>query len=214
MSTVTGHVAKARNVIGFAVWLAVLAFLGGCVRDEYPVARSAVHEIDALRPGSSYTTNGVAALRTEVMPVRIGDGFTAYERARILRAVNEWNYALNGHVRFEIVEEEAPYEIVASSLRAPNPPPGVRPKYLLANTPPPMSGPMISQVFVQRLGNRDLKALMLHELGHMLGLPHANAGVMSPDYDLIGWRCIDKTTATALAIKRNLPLGQFNWCES
>jgi hypothetical protein len=213
MSTVTGHVAKARNVIGFAVWLAVLAFLGGCVRDEYPVARSAVHEIDALRPGSSYTTNGVAALRTEVMPVRIGDGFTAYERARILRAVNEWNYALNGHVRFEIVSENAPYEIVASSLKAPNPPPGLRLRYLLASTPPQLNGRTSSQVFVQRLGNRDLKALMLHELGHMLGLPHAREGVMSADYDLVEWRCIDKTTAAALAAKLNLPVGQLNWCE-
>src|SRR5207253_9723328 len=58
-------------------------------------------------------------------------------------------------------------------------------------------------VYLDRLGNRDLGGVMLHELGHALGLGHdANGRLMSAHYSGNNQRCIDRAAVMALAAKR------------
>lgn len=191
-----------------------LGLLCGCLQEGTALLDASSHRLSSLQTNSLYTENRRGEEQGELLQVRIDGGFTAHDRAKILRAVNEWNHVLNGHARFEIVETDASYRILALGVGAPNPPPGMRSRYLLANVVGRPDGSMTALVFIDRLGNRDLTALMLHEFGHMLGLPHAAEGVMSPEYDLLQWRCVDKEAAAALAARRGLPVDQLNWCDA
>lgn len=190
-----------------------LGLLCGCLQQEHALLEAPGPRPAAVQPSSPYTANRTEAARNEVLSVRIDAGFDAYERAKILRAVNEWNHVLNGHARFEIVETNARYQVLAVNGGQANSPAGLRIRSVLATVVGTSDARKAALVFVDRLGNRDLKALMLHEFGHILGLPHATEGVMSPEYDLVQWRCIGRTSAAALAARRGLPLTQLNWCE-
>jgi hypothetical protein len=54
--------------------------------------------------------------------------------------------------------------------------------------------------------------VVLHELGHALGLGHDNGGLMAARYHPSSQQCVDKSAAQAVAAKRALPVGQLNWC--
>jgi hypothetical protein len=137
-----------------------------------------------------------------------------------LRAVNEWNVALNGFVRLAIVDDSAP----GASQRQPRPwtimtANGVGPRaapgstIALAHTQavPGAGGLMI--VYRDRIGMRDLGSVVMHELGHVLGLGHGPKGLMAAHYHPTDQQCIDKATIADVAAQRRLPISQLNWCQ-
>jgi putative peptidase family protein len=69
-------------------------------------------------------------------------------------------------------------------------------------------------VYLDRIGMRDLGGIVMHELGHVLGLGHSEGGLMAARYHPTNQQCIDKATITAVAAKRRLPVDQLNWCET
>ena len=61
--------------------------------------------------------------------------------------------------------------------------------------------------------NLSLENVMLHELGHVLGLNHnPRSRLMSTDYVLDQQGCVDKVTVETLATLKHLPLNELNWC--
>jgi hypothetical protein len=65
-----------------------------------------------------------------------------------------------------------------------------------------------------RLGGRDLKTIIMHEVGHLLGAAHVNmkGSLMYPAY---GWNqvsCIDKVTVAQVAGYLELDMKQMNYC--
>lgn len=210
----------------------LLSLLPGCIESGYlvtslaadPVANgpSATTQVSALR----YTNNRPAATVEETVPLHVAGPFGLGDRAKILRAVNEWNVALNGFVRFEILDDAAaptadprqprPWTIMAAQGVGTGVGPRVAPgpTIALAHTlaVPGAGGLMI--VYLDRIGRRDLGGVVMHELGHVLGLGHGERGLMAAHYHPTDQQCVDKATISAVAAKRRLAVGHLNWCET
>jgi hypothetical protein len=201
----------------------LLSLLPGCMESGYLVTSLAGDPAAAVRPaqgaGLRYTNHLPAATAEEIVPLRIKGSFAPGDRAKILRAVNEWNVALNGFVRFTIVEDSAasaanarPWSIMAAEGIGPRVVPG--PTIALAHTQPLPGAGGLMIVYVDRIGTRDLGSVVLHELGHVLGVGHGEKGLMAAHYHPADQQCVDKATITAVAAKRRLAVDQLNWCEA
>ena len=107
------------------------------------------------------------------------DTFSLHERAKILRAVNEWNVVLNGFVRFEIMPDgndgspgARQHWVITSKQGGQST--GL-PTTLAATYPVTDVGGLMV-IYVERIGRRDLGGVVMHELGHVLGLGHSTKG--------------------------------------
>src|ERR1044072_8555001 len=100
----------------------LLSLLPGCMESGYLVTSLASDPAAAVRPAQGtalrYTNHRPAATAEEIVPLRIKGSFSPGDRAKILRAVNEWNVALNGFVRFTIVEDSG---VAAANARPSRP---------------------------------------------------------------------------------------------
>jgi hypothetical protein len=198
-----------------------LLTLGGCLGPDYLVTSigpSAAEEDAHLREGEPhYTSHRAAAAKPEIVRLAIDDQFDMYQRAKILRAVNEWNQVLNGFVRFDIdpAADHGQLWIIVPE-RGGHPPPvaGMIVGHALAatQTAAPIGG--VVTVYVDRVRGYDLASVMRHELGHVLGLGHDASGrLMSSRYTANRQQCIDRAAAEAVAANRRLPAAELNWCE-
>ena len=99
---------RRKIMIPLVMPLLILPLLGGCVSSDHLVASKpadtlTIEEITSLREYvPDYTAHHAATAKPEIVRIAIDDQFTLYERAKILRAVNEWNQVLNGFVKFDI----------------------------------------------------------------------------------------------------------------
>jgi len=201
--------------------LLFLLMLGGCLGPDYLVTSigpSAPEEAANLHEHDPhYTSHRSAAAKPEIVRLAIDEQFNMYQRAKILRAVNEWNYVLNGFVRFDIdpaADKGQMWVIVPMLGGRPPPVQGTIFGHALAATQsaPPIGG--IVTVYVDRVRGYDLTSVMRHELGHVLGLGHdPNGRLMSSRYTMSRQQCIDRAAAEAVAANRTLPPAELNWCE-
>jgi hypothetical protein len=201
--------------------LLFLLMLGGCLGPDYlvtSIGSSVPEEAANLREGEPhYTAHHAVAAKPEIVRIAIDDQFDMYQRAKILRAVNEWNHVLNGFVRLDInpAADKEPVWIIVP-VRGGRPPPvsGMIVGHALAATQAvePLGGVVI--VYVDRVRGYDLASVMRHEFGHVLGLGHdPNGRLMSSRYTASRQQCIDRAAAEAVAASRTLPPAALNWCE-
>ena len=179
----------------------------------------------AALPSRPYTNRPVYKGRTEVMTIRIDHQFDAAERSKVLKAIAEWNHVLNGHIRFDVsavafgvgASQSAPpasassgtWVIAHAAGRGPDR--GNAGDALAVTQRTPGGGLMI--LYDDAIGSADLGNIVLHELGHVLGLGHDRVTrLMSTNYLSDRQGCVDEETVKALAALRKLPIDQLNWC--
>jgi hypothetical protein len=159
---------------------------------------------------------------SRTLTVYVDRDFGSAERDRIGFALEQWNHVLNGLVRFRatLLPPDPSDQTLAQIRRSgawivakvDSRHPAARDRTALAMTVGGRGGGFV-YVISDRFGTRDLTAVMLHELGHVLGAGHDPHGhLMAPVYDRSNGHCIDRGAVAMVAQAQHLPLNQLNWC--
>ena len=213
----------------FFAQIAICVVLGACADSSCLVSATADAQPceGAQATAVRYAISPAESHSRRVVAVRIDRQFSAYERAKVLRAVNDWNHALNDYIRLEMSPEgfdTAAFTttnrprldgwVVAKSdsshglLQAP----GMR--RTLALTFSNHAGAFVL-LAADRVGTKDLTTILKHEFGHALGAGHdSRSALMHPFYGGDRQGCIDEYAMRAVAKAQRLPLEAFNWCEA
>lgn len=214
-----GRVIASRLAGGLALIAAGLLL--------YAAPASAASPREREVPPFQYTAHGArAAAASQIIPLYIDRDFDENERQRIVMAMRQWNYVLNGYVRFDahLLPEDASRAALAQvrrrggwvvarvDSRHPVAQRGEGEKALAVTVTGGRDGGFV-YVIADRIGGRDLTGVVLHEFGHVLGAGHGQHGLMAPVYSLDGARCIDYAAAGLVAQAQRLPLAGMNWCE-
>jgi hypothetical protein len=137
--------------------------------------------------------------------------FTDEQRAKILRAVNEWNVALNGKLRFELLADanQSPIWAIVAVTHSPR----RRDTETLGLTLPFPKGGGVVLIHLDQIGRRDVGAVTLHELGHVLGLQHDGSHrLMAAFYSGREQKCVDYPAMAQVATLHHLELRELKWC--
>lgn len=163
-----------------------------------------------------------AAAGSRTLTLYVDRDFDPAERERIGLALQQWNHVLNGLVRLRptLLPPDPSSQTLAQIRRSgawivakvDSRHPAGRERTALAMTVGGRGGEFV-YVIADRFATRDLTAVLLHELGHVLGAGHDPHGhLMAPVYDRSNGHCIDRGAAAMVASAQHLPLNQLNWC--
>ncbi|GEP53022.1 hypothetical protein RSO01_01880 [Reyranella soli] len=208
---VTVLMASGLALLALAVALSLMTAAAATGEARYDV--SAYRYTD--RPSA-------AAASARTLTVYVDHDFDATERERIGLALQQWNHVLNGFVRLRpvLLPADASDRAMAQLRRqgawivakVDSRHPAACDRGALAMTVGNRGGGFV-YVIADRFAVRDLTAVMLHEIGHVLGAGHDPQGhLMAPVYDGNNGHCIDRAAVSMVASAQRLPLGQLNWC--
>jgi len=184
---------------------------------------SAVPASAATMGGWRYTDHAAPATSGRTIDLYVDRDFDNYERGRIVAAMRQWNYVLNGFVRFHArtlpdnptramlarIKRSGGWVVARVDSRHPMARQGEGVN-ALAVTAGGNGG--FVYVISDRIGQRDLTGVVMHEFGHVLGAGHGGSGLMAPVYNPAMGRCIDREAVALVASVHRLPLGRLNWC--
>jgi len=195
---------------GLALLLAALLF-------------SAIPAGAATMGGWRYTDRAAPVTAGRSIELYVDRDFDDYERGRIVAAMRQWNYVLNGFVRFHArtlpdnptrallarIKRSGGWVVARVDSRHPMARQGEGVN-ALAVTAGGNGG--FVYVISDRIGQRDLTGVVMHEFGHVLGAGHGGHGLMAPVYNQAMGRCIDREAVALVASVHRLPLDRLNWC--
>lgn len=176
-------------------------------------------------PPVQYTDHAQPASTGRTIPLYVDSDFPDVQRQAIVSAMRQWNYALNGYVRFSArvlprntdsydiarLRRSGAWIVAAVDSHHPIAQKGEGAHALAVTVGNGHDG--FVYVIEDRLGSRDLAGVIMHEFGHVLGAGHDQAGLMGPVYNAAAAQCIDRDAISMVASAQRLPLRQLNWCE-
>jgi hypothetical protein len=197
------HIFAVSSLIAI---FTVLSFFSTSTRAQVVASASAT---------ARYLQQPASTAAPKTIALTLEGSFNADETANIQRAVQEWNHALNGFIRLDLVAGRggsSSWSIRAERGGSPHTTkPGGQPLASSQTGFLGIGGTML--IYVDRIGTRDLRGIVMHEIGHVLGLNHDHGNLMSARYQPTGDQCIDRATIETVAARHSLPAASLNWCE-
>lgn len=173
-----------------------------------------------------YTVNDqhTAVVPKKVIPIWIDKNFGAADQIAIDDAIRQWNYAMNGYIRLEVVDTSFDMEVpkIVDSVRRdgwlfmkiahdnPMVPENTKGYWTIGFTE--RVGGHHLYLVRDRLGNDDVFGVTLHEIGHLMGSDHVGIRLMYPHYTRARFQCIDWETIRAVAGYWELDPANLNFC--
>lgn len=176
-----------------------------------------------------YTRNTVyqPAAQAPVYPVYVDKQFSGDDRLAIQDALQQWDYALNGHARFVIVDTSFDMEMdklqraqrddafLIMMVHSDNPiiPTNIAPgQWCLGWTP--YTGSHWIRLVRDRLDtSTDVKLVLMHEIGHALGADHDGSGLMYNKYSPEQYQCVDYGAVVQVARWYHWDVHTLNYCQ-
>ena len=167
---------------------------------------------------------------TIVQKIWIDNAFGESDMVEIQAAMDRWTYALNGYMTFEMEE----FDVINGSLQPyrecfngkawcfmkinhtssmligqDHSETGI---HVLAFTD--RVGGHLLYVVRDRIMNEQMKGLMMHEVGHLLGANHIDedSDLMAPIFTNENTQCVDKHTLEQVAQFEHFPVNNMNYC--
>lgn len=173
-----------------------------------------------------YTSNSPAKPVSDITPVWIDETFSPSFKQTIRAAFKEWNTALNGYGYFEVISEDFDLDIdVIKQVLATDQGVIVLNRSLTDKIVMDMPEGVLAwvseleahdlNIVTKRIGTRNLKTIVMHEIGHTLGVGHlpVKGSLMFPIYESES-NCIDKLTIMMLSsIHSKYDYKQMSYCE-
>ena len=171
-----------------------------------------------------YTNHPARASTGRNLYMFVDRDFDPRDRDRIVSAIRQWNYVLNGFVQIHArllpenatsetimrIKQSGGWAVVRVDSRHPIAHQGEGLHALAVTVGNNRAG--VVYVISDRIGRRDLTGVVMHEFGHVLGAGHDAAGLMAPVYSADGSHCIDRAAAAMVANAQHLPIASLNWC--
>ena len=164
-----------------------------------------------------------APVRT--IPIWIDKNFGAADKVEIDKAVDAWNFAMNGYVVLKVVDTNFDMEVekiveqvtkggwLFMKIESTNKlvPAQDEKGYWTIGFCEQVGGHHMYLVR-DRLQNQDVFGVTLHEIGHLMGSPHTGQRLMYPHYTRARFQCIDYDTQVKVAKFFDVPLSGLNYC--
>lgn len=159
------------------------------------------------------------------IPIWVSKDLGEADKIEISRAVEQWNFVLNGYVHLDIVDTHFDMEISAikesvkkggwlimpidskSSLIPIQTKPGLWTLAFVESI-----GGSHMYLVRERLGNEDVFGVVMHEIGHLLGAPHVGHKLMFNIFTRYRYQCVDYETAKAVAEYQGIAPEDLNYC--
>jgi hypothetical protein len=159
------------------------------------------------------------------IPIWIDKNFGEADKVEIDKAVDSWNYAMNGYVKLKVVDTQFDMEIdkIVTQVNA-----GgwlflkidSKSKLVPAQSEKgfwtigfcEQIGGHHMYLVRDRLTNDDVYGVTLHEIGHLMGSGHTGQRLMYPHYSRARFQCIDYDTMVKVSSFFDLELDNLNYC--
>lgn len=160
----------------------------------------------------------------KVYNIYVDDSFGEADKVEIGKAIDQWNFALNGYIKLNVINWKFNMEpseikegmenngwfflkIYSTSKFKPADKEGM---WTLAYVDKLMG----TRLFMirDRIKNDDMQPIMLHEIGHLLGSEHVGSQLMYPHFSQDRFKCVDYDTIVRIAREQHLDVKNLNYC--
>ncbi len=171
--------------------------------------------------------HNVKPINVDTIPVWLHSDFSTAAQINILEALKEWNISFNGQyiLQFKgyfsnletgrLLYEKfgnANQGIIILNLPASHPLSLVKSGDGSLAVVPEI-GDHVIIVIKDQVGYRNLKTIIMHEIGHLMGAEHINfSSLMYPYYGVKQYPCIDKVTMMQVAAHLKLNYKTLTYC--
>jgi hypothetical protein len=159
------------------------------------------------------------------IPIWIDKNFGEADKVEIDKAIDAWNFAMNGYVILKVVDTHFDMEVSkiveqvnkggwlfmkVDSTNKMIPPQDEKGYWTIGFTE--QLGGHHMYLVRDRIGNDDVFGITMHEIGHLMGSPHVGQRLMYPHYTRARFQCIDYATQVKVAKFFDIPLEGLNYC--